>query len=272
MWMSWLIILLLPSVSFAESAVNPSKSPLPYEERINRLMHAVDYSALPTLIDPKVPLTIDFNNKTWTLGGVHQYDAKGNIILEQGRFGLCAELSTYFYQHLNDLPAEQYEFRFASATEAGFFPTYESNHIVLLLYDKEDQNIYLIDPSFHRYGKFRDFEEYKIYGVKESLDFMKDKKPDVTFRADQAMPLMIKQDLLLSFSVVSVDGKFDQDNFLFVITANRRHRTAGLNLLVMGKVNGRLESYESKEFLAEVLAADELSSLHRKITTWLLQH
>lgn len=264
-----LFLMLLTNASIA-SAVKQATQ-LPYQQEIQKLLEGMDYSAFETLTRPDVELRLDFDRKTWTLTKVHRYDAQGNILLEQGRFGLCAELATYMYQHLSPKIKEDHEIRFASATENGFFPTYQSNHIVLLMYDKKDQHIYLIDPSFHRYGNIRDFGEYRIFGVQDSLSFMKDRSEDVTYGVDQAIPLFIKNDFLLSFSVSSVDGKFDKDNYLLAVTANLRHKVAGLNILMVGRYNGKIESFETKGILQEFLDPKQLAFLQAKFKQWLIQ-
>ena len=75
-----------------------------------------------------------------------------------------------------------------------------------------------MDPSFHKYGKIKDMPEYHVLDIQDTLGFTKNKSHDVSFFVDQAMPVYDKDDFLLSFAVIAVDGKFDRDNFCFVVS------------------------------------------------------
>jgi hypothetical protein len=267
-----LILFLAPCLCRADASKVNTKQTLPFEEKINQIMGSVNYSGIQALMRPEVVLKIDFKKRAWTLSHIHQYDAKGDIVLEQGRHGLCADLATYVYQEIKSDLTDDYEIRFASSTESRYFPNYESNHIVLLMSNKADQNIYLIDPSFRQYGNIKEFNQYKIFGTQENLTFLKEKAADESYLVDQARPLLIKEDLLLSFSVLSVDGKFDQDNFMFTLSVTRQNQTGDLSLLLIGKRNGQIESFENRSLLGEFINPQEIQNLHRKLTMWLLQN
>ena len=58
----------------------------------------------------------------------------------------------------------------------------------------------------------------------------------------------MKDDFLLSFAVIAVDGKFDRDNFFFVVSANRRNKFWGRDILVVGRRNGQFEDFEDKDY------------------------
>ncbi len=245
---------------------------LPYYNEITQVINSMEYSAFEIITKPEVSLSIDFDKKSWTMHNVRQYDAQGGILLEQGRYGLCAELATYAYQKLQPILKNQYHITFASATEKSFFPSYESNHIVLLMRDMSQQKTYLIDPSFHKYGNIKDLNEYQIFGVQEALSFVKDKSPDVSFLVDQAMPLFVKDDLLLSFSVTSVDEKFDKDNFLFVVSANHRNVPTGFNIIIVGKHKGEVKYFEGRDVLDKIVEPQGIDKLHKKLDDWIFQH
>ena len=181
---------------------------LPYYDAIMNIIRPLEYSGLPVMVKPQVNLSVDFNTRTWTLQNIHEYDAQGAVILEQGRYGLCAELATYLYEKLTPLLGPRFEAKFAMVTESGFFSAENSNHIVLLMVDRATHEVYLIDPSFHKYGKIKDLPEYHVLDVQDTLGFIKDKSHDVSFFIDQAIPLYVKDDFLLSFAVIAVDGKF----------------------------------------------------------------
>ncbi|MBF0490331.1 MAG: hypothetical protein HQL15_06875 [Candidatus Omnitrophica bacterium] len=253
------------------SVATEVQSDLPYYKEIMNIIGHLEYSGFEAMKKPDVSLNIDFVKRTWTLRNIHRYDKEGGILLEEGRYGLCAELSTYVYQKLRPILSNRYELKFAVATEPGFFPTHQSNHIVLLISDRMTNSFYFIDPSFHKYGKAKDFSAYQIFGVRDALSFVKDKSADVTFLTEQAMPLFMKDDLMLSFAVTSVDGIFDKDNFLIVLTANSRNTISGLNVVVVGKYRGQIESYEGKELLVQLFNPLELKNLKMKIGQWLAQ-
>jgi hypothetical protein len=262
------VCLLVMSVS--PPAWSQDSKELPYYDQIMGIINSLEYSGFAVLTKPEITLSIDFEKQSWMLHNIHQYDEQGGILLEEGKYGLCAELSTYLYQKLQSIVDDKkYVVRLAMATEAGFFPTSQSNHIVLLMHDKATHGIYLIDPSYHKYGRISDFKEYQILGIEDTLTFMKDKSHDVSFKVNQAMPLFIKDDLLLSLSVTSVDGKFDKNNFLIVVTANKREKVSGLNIVIVGKYNGVGQSFEGRMFLEQLLNPQEVDKLYIKLETWL---
>jgi hypothetical protein len=88
---------------------------------------------------------------------------------------------------------------------------------------------------------------------------------------DQQTPLYIKNDFLLSFSVTSVDGKFDRDNFIFAISANRRHEFAGRDVVLIGRRNKEFEDFEDREFLNQLGTPEEIKALFDKLKSWIGQ-
>jgi hypothetical protein len=137
--------------------------------------------------------------------------------------------------------------------------------------DKSDKQVYLIDPSFHKYARIKDLAEYHVLNIQDTLSFVKDKSHDVSFGVDQAIPLYIKNDFLLSFSVTSVDGKFNKDNFIFVISANRRYKFVGRDIVVIGRHNKEFEDFEDKALLNQLLTPDEIKILFDKFKSWIEQ-
>lgn len=247
------------------------KNDLPFYEAIMGIIQPLEYSGFPVMVRPQVNLSVDFDRRAWSLQNIHDYDAQGGIILEQGHYGLCAELATYLYEKLKPMLDARFEVKFAMATESGFFSAENSNHIVLLMVDRASHEAYLIDPSFHKYAKIRDLPEYHVLDIQDSLGFIKDKSHDVSFFVDQAIPLYIKDDFLLSFSVIAVDGKFNRDNFLFVVSANRRNKFWGRDILAVGRRRGQLDDFEDKFLLQQLLTADQIKILESKFNDWLQQ-
>lgn len=258
------LLVFCPCIGRGETVPQP-----PFYDTIMKIISPLQYSGVPVMVKPQVVLSVDFDKRQWTLHNIHEYDSQGVIILEQGRFGLCAELATYLFEKIRPLLNGRYEAKFAMATEAGFFSAEQSNHIVLLLVDKMDKQIYLIDPSFHKYARMKDLAEYHIVNIQDTLSFVKDKSHDVSFGVDQAIPLYIKNDFLLSFSVTSVDGKFDRDNFIFVISANRRNKFVGRDIVLLGRRNKEFEDYENKGMLNLLLTPEEIKVLFDKLKSWI---
>jgi len=241
----------------------------PFYDAIMKIMSPLEYSAVPVMVKPQVSLSVDFKQGLWTLHNIHEYDSQGGVILEQGRYGLCAELATFLFEKIKPLLNGRYEVKFAMATESGFFSVGQSNHIVLLLVDSSDNQVFLIDPSFHKYAKMKDLPEYHVLNIQDTLSFVKDKSHDVSFDVDQAIPLYIKNDFLLSFSVTSVDGKFDRDNFILAVSAVRRYKFAGRDIVIIGRRNKQFEDFEDRPFLNQLLTPQEIKTLFDKFKIWL---
>ena len=241
----------------------------PFYEAIMKIMEPLEYSGVPVMVKPQVALNLDFIKRTWTLQNIHEYDSEGRVILEQGRYGLCAELATYLFERIKPFLDGRYEVKFAMVTESGFFAKGQSNHIVLLLMDRSDSQMYLIDPSFHKYARIKDLPEYRVLNVQDTLAFVKDKSPDFSFGVDQAIPLYIKNDVLLSFSVTSVDGKFDKDNFIFAVSANCRYKYAARDIVLLGRHNKEFEDFEDKALLNGLLTPGEINILFDKFKNWI---
>jgi hypothetical protein len=257
------LILVFPALAWA--------GPLPYEDQINKLMAPLAYSGVPIMVKPDVDLTIDFGSKTWTLVNVHQYDAKGVVILAGGHYGLCAELATYLFEKIKPLVSPRYDLKFAMVGESGYFSGGRNNHIVLLMGDSQQKELYLIDPSFHKYGRLKDMADYHLLNVQDALSFVTNKSHNVAFSVDQATPLYIKNDFLLSFSVTSIDGKFDRDNFMFVISATERYKFAGRDILMVGRRNKQFEDYADKAMLNALLPPEDTRELFDKLKKWINQ-
>jgi hypothetical protein len=253
-----------PCVGFCVPRPQP-----PFYDAIMKIIAPLEYSGVPVMVKPQVSLSVNFVNWTWTLRNIHEYDSQGVIILEKGRYGLCAELATFLFEKIKEMLDGQYDVKFAMVTESGFFSAGQSNHIVLLLVDKSDKQVYLIDPSFHKYARMKDLSEYHVLNIQDTLSFVKDRSHDISFGVDQAMPLYIKNDVLLSFSVTSVDGKFDKDNFIFAISANRRYKFVGRDIVVIGRHNKEFEDFEDKALLNQLLTSDEINILFDKLKSWI---
>lgn len=244
-------------------------TPPPYYDAIMKIMSPLEYAGVPVLVNPRVALSVDFVRRSWTLHDIHEYDSQGGIELEQGRYGLCAELATFLFEKVKPLLSARYDLKFAMVSESGFFADPQSNHIVLLLVDKAENQAYLIDPSFHKYAKVRDLPDYHVLNIQDALSFVKDQSHDTSFSVDQAIPLYIKNDFLLYFAVTSVDGKFDRDNFIFVISAMRRFKFKGKDIVLIGRRNKEFEDFQDKDTLNGLLTEGEINVLFNKLKNWI---
>ncbi|MBF0511727.1 MAG: hypothetical protein HQL13_05285 [Candidatus Omnitrophica bacterium] len=244
---------------------------LPFYDQIIKIIEPLTYSGFPIIVKPQVSLSVDFEKREWTLRNIHTYDQRGRVILEQNKFGLCAELATYVFEKIKPFLTDRYEVKFAMVTERAFFSKNQSNHIVLLLFDKADGQAYLIDPSFHRYARAKDLPEYQVVKVQDSLVFETDRSPDFSFNAQQALPLYIKDDFLLSFSMTAVDGKFDKDNFAFVISATKKYQFASRDIIIVGKREKVLQDFEDEPMLKELLSFAEAQLLFNRLKGWINQ-
>jgi len=256
-------------LTFSGTGIADSLPKPPFYDAIMKIMAPLEYSGVPIMVSPQVSLSIDFNKRMWTLHNIHEYDSQGGVILEQGRYGLCAELATFLFEKIKPLLTDRYIVKFAMVEESGFFSAGQSNHIVLILLDTMTSQSYLIDPSFHKYGRLKGLPEYHVINVQDTLSFVKDQSHDVSFSVDQAIPLYIKNDFLLSFAVTSVDGKFDRGNFIFVISANRRYKFAGHDMVGIGRHNKEFEDLEDKAALNQLLTQDEINVLFEKLRIWI---
>ena len=270
MWNKLQLILLIALMAICPCAgiCDPLPKP-PFYDAIMKIMDPLEYSGVPYMVKPQVSLSVDFKQWSWTLHNIHEYDAQGGVVLEQGRFGLCAELATFLFEKIKPLLGGRYEVKFAMVAESGFFSAGQSNHIVLLLVDRSDHQVYLIDPSFHKYARMKDLPEYHVLNIQDTLSFVKDRSRDVSFSVNQAIPLYIKNDVLLSFSVTSVDGRYDRNNFIFVISAMRRYKFAGRDIVVIGRRNKEFEDFEDRSMLNMLLTQDEIKILFDKLKDWI---
>src|SRR3989338_262689 len=94
----------------------------PNSKLAENIIRPLRYSGLPDFLRPEVSLEMDFSNKTWTLHELHRFDAQGNIILSEGRYGICGDLAAYTYQKQKpNFPGDQYRIEFIQAVESSYF-------------------------------------------------------------------------------------------------------------------------------------------------------
>jgi len=196
-----------------DNSYDPDK--VPYYKEIMGIIRPLDYSIIPSLmLQPDITLSLDFSQRTWTLHKFHQYGPGGDIILDHGRYGLCGELASYTYVRIKPLLGDRFVVKFANVTQSGFFNTPGDTHVVLVMYDKLGSQGYVIDPSFHRYGPIDSYKDYLFSSFAESLNWVDKRKVDVSFSVNQAMPVLVHNNLISYLIVKDCNGKFDKDDFI----------------------------------------------------------
>lgn len=246
-----------------------ASSPVPLQRAILSAMRPLEYSALPSLLAPDTTLQIDFSKKAWTVGNFRRYDKKGDLLLEGGRFGLCAELTVHVYQQIKPLVGERYLLQFVRAAEPGYFDSPQSNHIVLLLTDRSTRENFMIDPSFQRYGRVSAFPGYVLYDTKNALPSFTKNDKDVTFTLDGALPLVIREGRLLAFSVEPVRGELDRENIILAISDRRSALKAESYILGVRKEKGALSVFQNEALLSRLLTPEERATLLAKLLVWI---
>jgi len=249
------------------SAENIPSDDIPHFKTVMAIVQPLRYSGLPMFLREDVRLTIDSNKQTWKISNLHRFNSKGNVVLEDNRYGLCGELAGYVYQNIKTLFDNKYSITFLRVSESGYFLSPQSSHIVLLIRDKENpkNNTFILDPSFHRYGHIEDFDEYNFFGSSPSLDFITQKDPDGSFDIEHGMPILIHNDFLLSLMVEKAGDKFDINNFTIALAATQRYKFSGRYLFAIRKKDGKEEIYENKFLTEEILNSEEYAHLREKI-------
>jgi len=251
------------------SELRPDSNGVPYYKEIMDIIRPLEYSVIPSLIlQPDIKLNIDFKNKIWTLRNFHQYDANGNIILEYNRYGLCGELASFAYHRIKPLLSNRYTIKFANVAESGFFLVPSSSHSILIIFDTLQSKAYLLDPALHRYGPVENFNDYLISSIGETIAGIDRKAVDVSFSVNHGEPMTIRNDFISMLSVEDCNGKFDKDNFVLAIRANRRYEYTGRYILALRKNAGNTQIFEDSWFENKALPPEDISLLKQTLSAW----
>ncbi len=243
------------------------KSNVPHYQEVKKIIEPLSYSALEALNRPEVTLTVDYPNRLWALNNIRRFTPEGTVVLDDGRYGACGELSAYAYQKIRPLFDHRYSIRVVRVAESSFFPP-NSSHYALFIIDSTNPQFpvtYVLDPSFRRYGRIDDFEDYRFYETDEKIQFVEKRIPYEVFRVDQGAPLIIKRQFLLELVVESIDGKFDENNFALSVRATLKHNYSGRRALSLRRVAGKFELYENTDFVKERLKSKEYDILKNRL-------
>lgn len=241
---------------------------LPYYDKVMDILSPLEYSGIMDMMKPDVDLKIDFKNKNWTLTNIHEFDNEGFILLDHDRYGLCGELAAYVYKRIVPFMSDRFDIFLLKVSESGFFLRPHSTHIILVLFDKTTHERFFIDPSFRRYGKEEDFNDYQFFEGANIKTHLASLQRDVTLGADVEAPLLIRKNFLLCLSIESSDNNFDENNFAIAITANKRHEYSGRYVFALRKQNGKKLHFKNELLLSELLTNEEAEKIFSKVTEW----
>ena len=246
-------------------SISSIEATAPYSKEIKKIIKPLRYSGLPDFMRPEVSISLDFKNKLWYLHNVHSFDSKGNVILTDGCCGLCGELAAYVHNQITPLLGKDYIIETVRAMESGYFLTPQASHMVLSIRARGSKNEYILDPSFRRYGHIENFEDYLFFDRMELPPFVMKKSSDETFPVGMSTPILIKRGFLLGLTIEEQNGKFDKNNFIISLSANRRYRYAGRYVFAIRKNEGQTEISENKTLISALLRPGEYIQLRERI-------
>ena len=208
-----------------------------------------------------------FDARRWDIHKLHRFDANGDIILDEGRYGLCGELSSYVSNKIKPIFGDNYIVSYSRVSESGFFPIPTATHIVLLIRKKSllSSDTYLLDPSLQRYGNKEDFDDYYYFENFDKLPYISDQYSDAFFEVGRGTPILISHDFLLYFDVQSSKDKFDTDNFIIAVTATQRFKYSGRYVIALRNNNGKAELFENTALVEELFDSEDYVKLRKKL-------
>ena len=247
---------------------------VPHKKEVLKIIKPLRYSGIQALMRQDVRMSMNFDNGTWILHNLYRYDSEGRVLLEEERYGLCGELSRYVYQKIKPVFGDKYNIEFIYASESGYFSNPRSSHVILRITEQApiltgglyEQMIYILDPSFGRYGKIDQFEDYLFWDTLEFQGIIDERQTNGIFGINGGFPIIISKDSLLSLIVEENNGKFDRDNFVMSLTASRRHTYAGRYIFALRNNEGEKQVLENKALAGTLLDKATYQKLHDKLT------
>ncbi|MBL8013654.1 MAG: hypothetical protein JNN05_07380 [Candidatus Omnitrophica bacterium] len=250
--------------------ISSAQKNLPYQDTVSEILAPLQYSGLSSLLDKDSNVSVDFEKKIWILHQELNFDDEGVEILDEGNSGLCGRLSRYVYQKIkNVFPSDRYKILFEKVREKDYFFAPQASHFVVTIKDLVNEEKYVIDPSFKRYGAVGDFDVYHYIEEQDPQAYINaNKSSERFFFIDSASPIMIRDDALLVFSVESVDGQIDKNHFILSISAVKKQASRGEYVLGLKYIDGYLQTYINEELLHRLLTEDEVTHLQQKMFQW----
>ncbi|HRY28638.1 MAG TPA: hypothetical protein P5079_01225 [Elusimicrobiota bacterium] len=236
----------------------------PHYKEIKKIIENLRYSGLPRLLRPDVRLELNFEKKMWRLANIHRYTDDGEILLEDGKVGLCGQLATHTYFRIRHLFDHRYSIRFGRVSETNFFTAPEASHIVLQITDLSNPQqpaFYILDPSFRRYGPIEEFGDYNFLEDMGLLAFLTKRPPHETKPVNVSTPILITKNKLLLFHAATRNGRFDKDQFSLMVTALQRHQYRPEPLMTLRVENGAPALVENEGLAGELLTTKKRAAL-----------
>lgn len=218
----------------------------PHADFVREALKPLRYTGLPDFLRSDVSVSIDFQARAWSLRNIHRFDENGRVILNEGRYGVCGDLAAYAYQKIKPVFGSGYKIEFLKVADSSFFKPGAGSHIILRIIDlqagsegSDYRKVYLLDPALRRYGVPELFPDYWPEQTLSELPFAVQKNPDETFVLGEGPPILINRNAFVMLQIKAVDGKFDRDNFRFVLAMKRRYEYSSESLFEIGKKDGR---------------------------------
>lgn len=246
---------------------------VPYYKEVKKIIDPLRYSGFDSLMLPDVSLTIDFGQKKWALRNIHRFDKDGRVALVEGRYGVCGELAAYVYDKIRPVFPKQYDIKYISLSESGYFLHPRASHLGLIISRRSilGNEAYLLDPSFRNYGRINHFDEYVFFDESQELDFVRNHDPDQAFNIGSIAPMRIKKGFLVGLLVDETGGKFDRDNFLIAVTATKRFKYAGRYIIAFRRVAGQQEVFENKRLALNIITQENYDKLKGRVAQFYSQ-
>lgn len=257
----------LPSSGEPLAASRPLPEKPPFYDEVLAIIEPLEYSALKTILNPELELRIDFDEKLWFLTNFNRYDEKGNISLEEGRLGLCSQLSAYTFRRIRPLFPPSFQIQFARVGEPQYFMDPGSSHYILVI-DAPTGQTYIVDSTFHRYAPLDEFgDEYLFYERRPFLRL----PPHALFQVDSGTPILIRNEHLIDLSVVRIakDRPFSQKHFAIALSATPKFEYPRVKpLLLLQMRDGRPHILEDRYEGESLLGEESYGRLRRRMIFW----
>lgn len=234
----------------------------PFYKEVKATIDPLLYSFVPILKRPDIRISVDFKRNFWILHNIHLFDKNHQVVLVENRYGLCGDLAAYTYQKLKPLFEPKYKVQFVRAAESHFFPAPLNSHFLLSIINNSDPNdIYIVDPSFQRYGPLSSFNDYLFFEHLPTLTFMAQKRPDHTELINRGVPVLIKNNVKLTLIMTPENNQFNEENFAFGILATHKNTYIPRNIYRVSLSQGEKKIYTNEEEIKKMGDIEELPEL-----------
>lgn len=246
-------------------------SKAPHAAAVRRIFEEIGYSGLAIIQQPDFRLSVDFDKQAWMAHHIHRYDAQGRLELcesGKGKYGLCGDLATHVADQLRPRLQPQQTLEFVRVAESQFFPSSVAAHYALRILEAQPPDpprIYILDPSFRRYGPIEDFEDYLFYEPRSEMAFVSTRATDETFPAGQATPLLLHSKVMLGLVIAHEGRRFDPEHYRLSLVATFRHRYMSRRILSIRRLGDRIEVIENAKLARQAVPAGEYAALRARL-------